>query len=132
MMTSPSTRAWALVAGMPMRRPARRAVSSAANTTRFLPSRPTRTSGVLGGGAVSPNVLLTRSVDQVGRKSETTLGIASLHFEIGTPACATADEFQLPAGASNARHRQGSRGQRGNPPSGDGGGRLSEVGGLGR
>jgi hypothetical protein len=29
------------------------------------------------------NILLSRSVDQAGRKSETTLRIAGLHFEIG-------------------------------------------------
>src|SRR4249920_1667993 len=112
-MTSPTTKAWALVAGMPTRRPARRAAASAANTTRRLPSRPTRTTGASGGGAVSPNALLTRSVDQVGRKSETTLGIASLHFEISTLACATPDQFEVPSGASDARYRQGGRGQRG-------------------
>jgi hypothetical protein len=36
-----------------------------------------------GGAAPPPNVILSRSVDQVGRKSETTFGIAGHHFEIG-------------------------------------------------
>jgi hypothetical protein len=41
-------------------------------------------------------------VDQVGRKSETTLGIASLHFEIGAFPGAAPDQFELSPGASNA------------------------------
>jgi hypothetical protein len=40
-------------------------------------------------------------VEQLGRKSETTLGIAGLHFEIGTFPGAAADQFKLPAGAAN-------------------------------
>jgi hypothetical protein len=38
-------------------------------------------------------------MDQVGRKSETTLRIASLHFETGAFAAAAADQFEPPAGA---------------------------------
>jgi hypothetical protein len=52
-----------------------------------------------------PNVLLSRSVDQVGGKSETTLGIACLHFEIGAFPGASPDQFELPAGAADAGHR---------------------------
>jgi hypothetical protein len=93
--------------GMPTRKPARCAAASAARTTRRLPSRPITTSGASAGGAASPNFLLTRSVDQVGRKSETTLGITGLHFEIGTFTGTTPDQFDLPSGASNAGNRQG-------------------------
>jgi hypothetical protein len=42
---------------------------------------------------------------QAGRKSETTLGIACLHFEIGAFPGASADQFELPAGAADAGHR---------------------------
>jgi len=44
-------------------------------------------------------------VDQVGRKSETTLRIASLHFEFGAFAAAAPDQFKPPSGASNALNR---------------------------
>jgi hypothetical protein len=64
-------------------------------------------SGVSAGGAALPNVLLTRSVDQAGRKSETTLRIASLHFEISAVSGTTTDQLKLPSGAPDARHRQG-------------------------
>jgi hypothetical protein len=40
-------------------------------------------------------------------KSETTLGIGGLHFEIGAFPGAAPDQFELPPRASNARHRQG-------------------------
>jgi hypothetical protein len=40
------------------------------------------TRGLSGGGEASPNFLLSRSVGQSGRKSETTLCITSLHFDI--------------------------------------------------
>jgi hypothetical protein len=53
-----------------------------------------------------PNFLLTRSVDQVGRKSETTLCIASLHFKLSTLSGAATDQFEPPSGAPDARHRQ--------------------------
>jgi hypothetical protein len=53
-----------------------------------------------------PNFLLTGSVDQVGRKSETTLRIASLHFEISTFSGTATDQLKLPSGAPDARHRQ--------------------------
>jgi hypothetical protein len=45
-------------------------------------------------------------VDQVGRNSETTLRIASLHVETGGVAAAAPDEFEPPPGAPDARHRQ--------------------------
>jgi hypothetical protein len=71
-----------------------------ASTTRRRPSRPMRTSGVSGGGAASPDFLLKRSVGQVGRKSDTTLGIACLHFK---------------SALSPARHRISSSRQRARP-----------------
>jgi hypothetical protein len=48
--------------------------------------------------------LRTRSTDQVGRKSETTLGIARLHFEINTVAGTASDQFKQPPGASDVRN----------------------------
>src|SRR5262249_44278017 len=119
-----------LVAAMPAQSPACSAAASAASTTRRRPSRPARTSGASAGGAAPPSCLLTRSVDQVGRKSETTLRIASLHVETGGFAAATADEFEPPAGAPDARHRQRHRRQRADAPARDGSGGLGEVGGV--
>src|SRR3984893_6317615 len=94
-------------------------------------SQAVRTIGASAGGAAPPNILLSRSMDQVGRKSETTLGIAGLHFEIGTFPGAAPDQFDLPSGASNAGNRQRGCGERADPPAGDGRRRLSEAGGLG-
>jgi len=42
------------------------------------------------------------SVGQVGRKSETTLGIARLHNEIRNFAGAATDKFDQPAGAADS------------------------------
>jgi hypothetical protein len=61
---------------------------------------------VSAGGAALRNFLRTRSVDQVGRKSETTLRIASLHFEFSTLSGAASDQLKLPSGAPDAGHRQ--------------------------
>jgi hypothetical protein len=92
-----------------------------------LSSRPIRTSAASAGGAAPPNFLRARSVDQVGRKSETTLGIASLHFEIGTFPGAAPDQFELPPRAPNAGHRQWGCGEHGDAPAGDGCRRLAEI-----
>jgi hypothetical protein len=89
---------------MPTRNPEDWAATSAAKTTRRLPSRPTKISGVSGGGAVSPAFRLTRSVDKVGRKTEMTRGIARLQFEIRALAGAAADQFHEPARAAHTRH----------------------------
>jgi hypothetical protein len=105
-ITRPCTSAWALVAGIPTRRPTAWAAASAAKTTRRLPSRPTRISGVSGGGAVSPAFRLTRSVDKVGRKTEMTRGIARLQFEIRALAGAAADQFHQPAWPADTRDRK--------------------------
>jgi hypothetical protein len=64
------------------------------------------------------------------RKSETTLGIAGLHFEIGAFPGAAPDQFELPPRASNAGHRQRSCGEDGDPPAGDRCRRLAEIGRL--
>jgi hypothetical protein len=105
-ITRPCTSAWALLAGMPTRNPAVWAAASAAKTTLRLPSRPTRMSGVSGGGAVAPAFRLTRSVDKVGRKTEMTRGIARLQFEIRAFAGAAADQFHQPARAADTRDGQ--------------------------
>ena len=57
------------------------------------------------GGAASPAFRRTRSVDQVGRKSETTRCIACLQFEIRALARTGADEFNKPAMPADAGHR---------------------------
>ena len=129
-MMRPGTSACALAAGIPTRKPARRAAASRAKTTRRRPSGPARTSGASTGGAAAPNVLRSRSVGQLGRKSETTRAIAGLHFEIGAFPGAATDQFELPPGASDARHRQGGCGEDADAPAGDGCRRLSEIGRL--
>src|SRR6185312_17305961 len=91
---------------MPTDTPAILAARSAASTTRRFPTRPTMTIGASGGGAKFASFRLNRSVDQVGRKSDTTLGIACLHSEICAFSGAATDEFDEPAGPPNARHRQ--------------------------
>jgi hypothetical protein len=63
-------------------------------------------------------------------KSETTLRIAGLHFEIGAFPGAAPDQFELPPGASNARHRQWGCRERADAPAGDGCRRLAEIGRL--
>jgi hypothetical protein len=87
---------------MPARRPVAWAAASAASTTRLFPSRPIRTSGASAGGAASPAFRRSLSVDQLGRKSETTRVIARLQLEICTFARSRADEFNQPAGATHA------------------------------
>ena len=111
MVIRPGTRIWALVAGMPGRSSTARAAASTAVTTRLFPSRPIRTSGASAGGAASPAFRRSRSVDQSGRKSETTRVIASLQLEISTiPAALGVDQFNKPAVAADARNRQASDG----------------------
>src|ERR1700731_1313348 len=63
-------------------------------------SQAVRTIGASAGGAAPPNILLSRPLDQAGRKSETTLGIAGLHFKIGAFHGAAPDQFKLPPGAA--------------------------------
>jgi hypothetical protein len=67
---------------------------------------PIKTSDASADNTALPNFLLTRSVDQVGRKSEATLCIASLHFKISTLSGAATDQFELPSDVLDARHRQ--------------------------
>ena len=109
---------------MPTRRPAAWAAASAANTTRRLPSRPTNMSGVSGGGAASVAFRLTRSVDKVGRKTEMTLVIARLQFEICALAGAATDQLNQPAGPTDSRHRERGGGQHRYAPARRGGGGL--------
>src|SRR5271170_5106835 len=106
MALRPFTSASAFPAAIPARRPARKAALSAASTTRRLPSWPISTSGISTGGTLAPRFRLTRSVGQVGRYSETTLGIAGLHFEIRALAGAASDQFDRPPGAADARNGQ--------------------------
>ena len=49
---------------------------------------------------------LTRSVDKVGRKTEMTLVIARLQFEICAFAGATADQLDKPARPADPRDRE--------------------------
>ena len=117
---------------MPTRRPARCAAASAARTTRRRPSRPTRTIGVSGGGAASPNILRTLSVGQAGRKSETTLGHhtppqQNPHIlRRGMRISSSSQRGTPDAGDGQRRRRQGRH-----APSRRGGGRHPEIRGLG-
>src|SRR5271170_1449734 len=116
---------------MPTRSPADWAAASAAKTTRRLPSRPTRISGVSGGGAVPSAFRLTRSVDKVGRKTEMTRGIARLQFEIRALAGAAADQLHEPTRTAHTRDGERRRRQRRDSPARGGGCRLAEIGRLG-
>ena len=42
----------------------------------------------------------------VRQRGKTTLGVTRLQLESRGPSAATADQFQLPAGATDTRHRQ--------------------------
>lgn len=77
MTTRSVTSACALVAAMPILKPAACAAAFAAMTTLRRSRRPMRTSGASAGGAVSASFRLRRSVGQVGRNSDTTLGIGA-------------------------------------------------------
>src|ERR1700730_7038962 len=103
---------------------------SSRNSSPTILSQAARTSAASAGSAAPPNVLLSRSVDQAGRKSETTLGVAGLHFEIGAFPGAAPDQFELPSGAPNAGNRQRGCGERADAPGGDGCRRLAEIGRL--
>ena len=46
-----------------------------------------------------------RGVTNVRAQSETTLRIASLHFEVGAFTGAASDAFEPPSGTSDARNR---------------------------
>jgi hypothetical protein len=116
---------------MPTRRPAAWAATSAASTTRRLPSRPTRMSGASGGGAVSPVFRLTRSVDKVGRKTEMTRVIARLQLKIGALAGAATDQLDQPARPPDPRNGEWYGGQRRDAPARGGGRRLPEIRRLG-
>jgi len=59
-----------------------------------------------------------------------TLGIARLYFEIGTLAGTAPDQFEQPAGASDARDRQQGRRQNADAPAGNGRRRLTKIGRL--
>jgi hypothetical protein len=56
--------------------------------------------------AVLLNFLRTRFMDRVGRKSETTLRITGLQFEISLFSGPATEQLKLPSGAPNAWHRQ--------------------------
>ncbi len=92
------------------------AAASVAVTTRRRLSRPTRMSGVSGGGAASPTINLNLSVPRVGRKTGMTLVIARLQFEIRALARRAADELYEPPRTLHARQGQRRRGQGGDPP----------------
>src|SRR5690606_29752753 len=108
---SPGTSACALATALPIPTPSAWALASGAVMVLRRPVRPTRTSGASGGGDASPDFLLRRSVDHLGRKSDTTLGIASLHFKICTFSCPASDQLDQPAGPAETGNRQGGRGQ---------------------
>src|SRR5258708_8284801 len=109
---------------MPTRRPAACAAALAARTTRRCPSRPTRTSGVSGGGAEGPIARRNRSVGQVGRKSETTRFIARFQDELRAFSGAAADQLDEPARPADPRHRERLRPQPRDPPPPHAPGRL--------
>ena len=80
---------------------------------------------------MSPAFRLTRSVDKVGRKTEMTLVIARLQFEICALASAAADQLDQPARSADARDGERRRRYRRDAPAGRGGGGLAEIGRLG-
>src|SRR5712671_1297961 len=94
------------------------------------PKRPSGPSGASAGGAALSKFPRTGSVDQVGRKSETPLRIASLHFELSTFPGTAPDQLKLPSGAPDPRYRQRGRWERTHAPARDGRRRLAEVGDL--
>jgi hypothetical protein len=63
-------------------------------------------SGASAGGAASPNVLLSRSVEQVGRKSETTLGVAGRDEGSALTRQRVTDAVGWPKSAASAGRRQ--------------------------
>src|SRR6202022_2816399 len=65
------------------------------------------------------------------RKSDTTLGITSFHYEVRAFPGAASDQLDLPASAADARDRQRLGRQRRHPPARHRRRRLSEIGGLG-
>jgi hypothetical protein len=80
LMIRSGTNAWGLLAGTPTRSPALCAVAFAAKTSLRPPVRLVRMSAALAGGAASKSLRTSLSVGRVGRKSETTLGIAGLQI----------------------------------------------------
>jgi hypothetical protein len=85
------------------------------------------TIGVSADGALSPSFRRSRSVGQVGRKSETTLRITSFNLEIGALAGPAAEQFQLPSRPAYARHRERVGRQRAHSPAGYRCGRLAKI-----
>ena len=80
---------------------------------------------------MAPAFRLTRSVDKVGRKTEMTLVIARLQFEICAFAGATADQLDKPARSADPWDREWRRWQRRDAPARRGRGGLTEIDRLG-
>src|SRR5690606_30719655 len=114
--TRPGTIACALATANPARRPSTLACASSATISLRPPLRPARTSGPSGRGDPPPEFLLRRSVGHLGRKSDTTLFIAGLHFERCTFPAPAPEEFDQPARPAKAGNRQRRRRKRTNPP----------------
>lgn len=80
--------------------------------------------------AATPVIRRRRSVDQLGRYSETTLFITGFQFEISAFASPGADQLDRPAGSANTGNLHWRGGQHRHPPVRGGGG-LPEIGHVG-
>src|SRR3546814_13053617 len=91
-----------------------------------------RSGGGSGGGAVEPSLRRSRSVGQVGRKSEMTCRIAAFHEKIGALASPAPDELDKPARPPDPGNRERHGRHAGHAPAGRGRSRLAELGSFGR
>src|SRR3546814_20172264 len=83
-----------------------------------------RSGGGSGGGAVEPSLRRSRSVGQVGRKSEMTCRIAAFHEKIGALASPAPDELDKPARPPDPGNRERHGRHAGHAPAGRGRSRL--------
>ncbi|MBB4443476.1 hypothetical protein GGE15_006778 [Rhizobium esperanzae] len=115
---------------MPIRTPALKAAASIAATVRFDPLRATTTTGV--SAKIPGSARLILSVDSVGRKTDTTRGIAGTYFKFRGFSRSCSDQFRQPARAPDARHGKRFGRKNADPPPRRGSGGLTKIRSLGR